>query len=44
MIVAFLFSSNVDNSGLFSAWCIVWVFLSLTAWIAQKPPTMETYV
>ncbi|KAH6684981.1 hypothetical protein F5X68DRAFT_21419 [Plectosphaerella plurivora] len=44
MIVAFLFASNADNSGFWTAWCLVWVFLSLASWIAQRPPTNDTYV
>lgn len=44
MIFTFLTGGNTRNAGLFSAWCIVWVLVSLFTMIAQRPGTTETYV
>lgn len=44
MVVAFITTSWSGNSGFLTAWCVVWVFISLFAWIAQKPPVNDTYV
>lgn len=42
MVFTFITGGRTRNNGLFAAWCILWVFLSIFAWIAQKVGVQET--
>ena len=44
LVFSLLTGGTVRNSGLFAAWCILWVIIAIFAWIATKAGTTESYV
>ncbi|KAH8175228.1 hypothetical protein LIA77_03646 [Sarocladium implicatum] len=42
LVFTIITGGNTRTTGLFVAWCILWVIIALFAWVAEKAGTTET--